>query len=114
MHEITKYKIMHIAHAYVPATSYQCCMWEYQTKQKAIALLKTTKRCVPLLKYYAPGGIGYCKGLAKGINSCVRLEGSLQWPQSLHNQEQDDLSLGTIEKLKHQAKQLDISGITHS
>ena len=29
MHEVAKHKIMHIAHAYMPATSCQCCMWEY-------------------------------------------------------------------------------------
>ena len=58
MHEVAKHKIMHIVHTYMAATICQCCMWEYHIKQRAIAHFKTTKRCLPLLRYYAPEGIG--------------------------------------------------------
>ena len=34
MHEVTKHQLMHVAHAYMPATNCLCFMWEYHTKDK--------------------------------------------------------------------------------
>ena len=41
MHEVTKHQLMHVAHVFMPATNSLFCMWEYQTKGKAIRHLKT-------------------------------------------------------------------------
>ena len=64
MHEVAKHKIMHIAHAYMPATNCPCCMWEYHTKQRAIFHCLDNKKCFPLLRFYAPAGNGYGKEVA--------------------------------------------------
>ena len=107
MHEVAKHRSMRIAHAYMPATN---CQWEYHIKQRVIAHFKTTKRCLPLLRFFAREGIDCGKEVAKGLEltrkrakAFERLNGLLRWPQSLppgapedhaamnqqHNQEQD-------------------------
>ena len=67
MHEVAVHKAMHIAHVDLPATICQCCMWEYHTKEKAIRHLKTTKTCLPRMRYYCPEGLGYGKETAEGM-----------------------------------------------
>ena len=90
MHEVAKHKIMHIAHAFMPATNCPCCMREFHTKRRANFHLKTIKTCLPLLRFYAPGGVGYGKEVATGsvlaqqkANTYLKLNGPLRWPQSL-------------------------------
>ena len=67
MHEVTIHKAKHIAHAFLPATNCQCCMWEYHTKEKAIRHLKTTKTCLPRMRFFNPEGLGYSKETAEGM-----------------------------------------------
>ena len=79
IHEVAKHGIMNLARAFMPATSCQCCMWEYHTKQRAIAHLKTINRCLPLLRCYAPAGIGYGKEVAKGIELTRQRATCVDW-----------------------------------
>ena len=90
MHEVAKHKIMHIAHAYMPATNCPCCIWEYNTKQRANSHLNTTKTCLPLVRFYATGGVGYGNKVATGAvlaqqkaKTCLKLNVPLRWPSSL-------------------------------
>ena len=85
MHEVTIHKAMHIAHAFLPATNYQCCMWEYHTKEKAIRHFKITKICLPRMRVFNPEGLGYSKETAEGMELArlkseprIRLTGPLR------------------------------------
>ena len=66
MHEVATHHVMHVAHAYMPATSCMCCMWEYHTKDKAIRHLQTIQTCLPKLRFFAPDGLGYGREVATG------------------------------------------------
>ena len=66
MHEVTKHKAMHVAHAYMPATNCLCCMWENLTKEKTIRHLNTNEKCLPKLRFFAPDGLGYGREVARG------------------------------------------------
>ena len=66
MHEVTKHKLMHVAHAYMPATNCLCCMWEFHTKEKAIRQYKIEqKNSLSYLRFFAPQGLGYGREVAK-------------------------------------------------
>ena len=88
MHEVTIHKAKHIAHASLPATNCQCCMWEYHTKEKAIRHLKNTKTCLPRMRFFCLGGFGYSVERAEGIGLArlkaeprTRFIGPLRWTE---------------------------------
>ena len=46
MHEVIKFQLMHVFHAYMPATNWLCCMWEYNTKEKLLDIQNIFKHCL--------------------------------------------------------------------
>ena len=79
-----------LVHAYMPATNSLCCMWEYHTKEETIRHLKTTKKYLPKLRFFAPDGLGDGREVTRGAelmrqkaNLRRRLIGPLRWPEDL-------------------------------